>query len=201
MRPTFIIIILLLLAGCVGMDYDKISDEVVYEPQIALPVGSFGYQFNNAHELPGNIPPIGDLTPIDVEMEDTLFFSLNDSFESEEYITKAYLHYDIVNRYPAKGTLHIYYIENLRSAIEVTPTEGIQVDEAVIDENGIITKESKETSFIEVTDHIDGFLSADQMILELEVNDLVLTNEVRLNFNRYSIQSSLGVRVELKFEN
>ena len=201
MRPTFIIIILLLLAGCVGLDYDKISDELVYEPEIALPVGSFGYQFNNAHELPGDIPPIGDLTPIDVVLEDTLFFRLNESFESEEYIKRVYLHYDLVNRYPAKGTLRFYYLESFGSITEITPADGISVDEAIIDENGIITKEAKETSFIEVTEHVDGLFSADQMIIELEVNDLILSNVVRLHFNKYSIQTSLGLRVELNIEN
>lgn len=202
MRPTLIIIILLLFAGCVGLDYDKISDEVVYEPEIALPVGYFGYQFNNAHELPGDIPPIGDLTPVDVLLRDTLFFSLGGSSGLEDYnIQVIYLHYDIVNRYPAKGIMRLFYASGSGTVVEITPSGGIEVDEAIIDENGIITKESKETSFIDVTEHIDGLLSADQMIIELEVNDLVLTNVIRLNFNKYSIQTSLGVRVELKFEN
>ncbi|MCU4166197.1 hypothetical protein [Carboxylicivirga caseinilyticus] len=200
MKPTLIILIVFLLFGCVGMEYDKISDEVVYEPTIALPVGSFSYDFDNAYQIPGEIPMIGDLTPVDVVLNDTLFFSLNDSFESREYIQKAFLHYDIVNRFPAKGILRLYYLDNSFNAVEFTPAGGVEVEPAGIDDTGVITKESKETSFVEITDHLDGLYAADRIIIELEVSDLILTNEVRLNFNKYSIKSSVGVRVELKFE-
>nr|WP_321406473.1 hypothetical protein [uncultured Carboxylicivirga sp.] len=200
MKPSLIILIVLLLFGCVGMEYDKISDEVVYEPTIALPVGSFSYDFDNAYQIPGEIPMIGDLTPVDVVLNDTLFFSLNDSFEAREYIQKAFLHYDIVNRFPAKGILRLYYLDNSSNAVEFTPVGGVEIEPASIDDTGIITKEAKETSFVEITDHLDGLYAADRIIIELEVSDLVLTNEVRLNFNKYSIKSSVGVRVELKFE-
>nr|WP_319400823.1 hypothetical protein [uncultured Carboxylicivirga sp.] len=201
MRYVFFILIMVFFAACVKIETDKISDEVNYEPELAFAVGSFSYMVDSVPDFPGPMPPIGDLTPVDIVLSDTLFFSLYDSFKQDtNVIKKAYLHYDFVNRYPANVIMHLYYSNSRRGQNELTPVEGIELKAAKINEEGKVINEAVETSFIDVTDKIGDLLGADQIIIVMEVKELSLSEEIRQNIDNYSIVSSIGVRVKLKFK-
>jgi hypothetical protein len=182
------------------MDLDKISDELSYSPNISLPVGSSLMHYERVNDLP--IPPLPDLVPITFSVTDTLYLNINDVFGARESIQTLGFQYDNTNRYPAKVKMQLYYIDESGNNNYLTPVDGIRLEEAEINDDGFVTKEYKNLLAPEPLseEQIDGLFETDKVVIELTIINLVLTPNVRENFNSYFALSAVGVQAQLLIE-
>jgi len=181
------------------MDTDKISQDILYEPAIALPVGTMRLEYESVDDLPVPNPP--NNTPTTFTERDTLFFSITDSFESREYIKSMFFRFDNINRFPATVGVKLFLIDDLGNSVYLTPDDGFIMDPAELNVFGQVIDYHQGIEDIPLTDEqIDLLLTTDRIVIELTVSDLVLTPEIRENFQFYYIQSAIGVEANLRIE-
>ncbi len=200
MKGLTVILIALMLVSCIGLDLDKISDELSYSPNISLPVGNLLVHYDRVNDLP--VPPLPDLVPITFTVRDTLFLNINDVYGARESIYSLGFQYDNTNRYPAEVKMELYYIDASGTNNYLTPTDGIRLEAAETNGEGFVIKEIKSLIPPEPLsdDQIDGLFETDRLIIELTIINLVLTPNIRENFSYYSAYSAVGVQAQLLIE-
>lgn len=201
MKYVVFIMLVLMVLGCIGLDTDTISEDIVYEPSLAIPVGEFMLQYDDVYDFPVIPPP--DNVPVSFTQRDTFYFNLGESFKKRENIQSMFFRLDNTNRFPATVIARIFFIGNAGDEFHLTPSEGIEMPPAELNLYGQVIDYYKEWTDLEPlsADDIDRLIALDRMVVELTIVDLELTPEIRENMQFYYIQCSAGVEADLKIKN
>jgi len=186
---------LVLLYSCLGLESENISDNIPYQPNVSLPVGKLLMQYESITDLP--VPPPIGLFPVTFTDRDTVFFRLDENIFVRDNIKYLKLRFDTTNRFPAQIEVELYYINSNGEKSYLT-NEPIIVPAAVIDTEGIITREQTDLTDVMLSDEqIDDMTWVSQYLIQVTVRDLVMTPVVRNEIANYSVRSALGAEAHL----
>lgn len=201
-RYTILIFILMVLAGCTGIETDKLSDDLEYRPNLSVPLGKLTAQYDELYELPVDLPDPIDSEPVSWEETEIMYFDLEASISERKYILSMLLQFDIVNRYPAAMEVELYLVDALGQETALT-TSPIELEAAQIDESGAIVQPANTDPYpyqLPLSDEqIDALLDAQELIAKGVVKDILLSNAIVNNFSSYQLDAAVGVQAQVDF--
>lgn len=190
---------LFLLPSCLGLEVDKVSESVLYEPTVSLPLGWSEQQYDSVDDLPVLVPP--DYEPFSFTEEDRIAIDLSEVYNHREYLVSLLLRFDITNKFPANTTFEILYIDAPGNEHPLNSASPIEVEKANVNEDGVVISATKSLHDIPIDEaDLDGLFNARYLLIRLHIYDLTLTPFIRSHFNTYSTNCAIGVRAQTSIQ-
>jgi len=188
-----------LLTSCYKTDPDMVSNELTWNPDLSLPVGTATYSISQKDAE--NID-VGDFyTTPPSAWYDTLEFNVSEMVDYRENIDSVIFRINLTNEFPAQGEIHVFYPPgNAAPEYEysLTGEHPIEIAPGEIDKNGEVTIPSKLRRDIPMTSkQIDDLMNSQRLIIRTVVRGLFVTQEIKNNLTKYRFITQVGVRVKI----
>lgn len=184
---------ILILFGCMGIDFDKVSDNTLASPNISLPLGKIEAQYEDFNSLPVAPPP--GLEPVSFTVSDTIYYRWNETKMPRSEIIYMMLRFDSENRFPAEVEIGLYHRDDIFGDLTAINYEPIVLPPARIGLGGTLVSATTDLTDIMLDEAQTGdLISADTLVIIMNINDLVLSQQVIDNLHNYSVRSAIGVQ-------
>ncbi len=201
MKPIHTILTLMIvsLSACIGLDLNEISEDLIYSPELAIPIGKIDAQFISINQLPIELPDTPE--PLTFTKNDTVFFELAENVESPKQIVRVILKINSTNSFPAGIRIQMAYEDFDGSFIDLTQDHPIYLSPVEVNlEGNIINTNVQVTEFELSKEQIDGLLSVGRIIFMSTFEDFILDQTTQQKLQKYSVKISSGARVLLRVD-
>lgn len=195
MKRTYINIIILLitsiiLSSCFKTDIDKISDKVIWNPNISIAAGTI---YSTVDTSIIDTLNIGEI--LDIRVNDTLFFNFTNMADGKDkYFKSMMFRINMTNEYPVSCEISMFY----NDTVLLYPNP-IIIDAGKIDNNGISTIPSNKSEDIIITDSkvISEIINIKHFIISVLIKSIKVTPEIKNNLNKYRFKAQLGTQMQI----
>ncbi len=184
-------------SSCYKIDPDMISDDLIWSPDISLPLGDV--QASLSQREADAIPPN---THVSKQLYDTLKFSLSDIVISDrDEIDSVMIRLNMVNEFPAQAHIFVFYPENGQSLDydrSLTGDKPIIIAPGKIDDTGKSTIPSKKQTDIWLTSlQVDDLYTSDILVIRTDIIDMIITQPVKDNLAKYKFTTQIGLQAKI----
>jgi len=195
MKRTYINIIILLitsiiLSSCFKTDIDKISDKVIWNPNISIAAGTI---YSTVDTSIIDTLNIGEI--LDIRVNNTLFFNFTNMADGKDkYFKSMMFRINMTNEYPVSCEISMFY----NDTVLLYPNP-IIIDAGKIDNNGISTIPSNKSEDIIITDSkvISEIINIKHFIISVLIKSIKVTPEIKNNLNKYRFKAQLGTQMQI----
>ncbi len=185
---------LLIVSGCVKEDYSKVSKSLVFKPNVSVPIGSRNVTVSK---------PLGNLTVDTLIATDTIDFAFSDLGANRKYVETLMFRVQTTNSYPAKALVSVdYYDANGIILGSFTKLDPLILSNPSVDSVAGTTGSITNLKDIFLTSgEIDQLENAKKIIVTTVMTDMVLSNALLLNWDKFSVAVTVGMQAQLIKEN
>ena len=183
-----------LLGGCVNNDYTKISDSILFKPNYSLPIGAQ----NSVVPTPLSNNDLGT-----VALSDTIEYSLTDIADKREYIEWLMFRVSSSNSYPAEVQVSVdYYDEGWNFLGSFTSSNPFIIAKPTVDASkGTTGTNSNQVDYFISDSDIDQVIKMNYILITTTITNVTLSDELRANWNDFTIYTTVGIQAQLRKQN
>jgi len=194
---VWVFMAVLVFSSCYKTDPDMISDDLVWSPDISMPLGDV--QASLSQREADAIPPNTHVSKV---LYDTLKFSISDIVISgRDQIDSVMIRLNMVNEFPAQARIFVFYPESgqpLDYDRSLTGDEPILIAPGKIDDSGKSTIPSKKQTDIWLTSkQIDDLYTSHILVIRTDIIDMIITQPVKDNLTEYKFTTQIGLQAKI----
>jgi hypothetical protein len=189
-NAIILLIINMLFASCFKTDIDKISDEIIWNPNISIAAGTIFSQLDTTQTDTINIGEI-----VTFEVSDTLFFNFTNMSDGKEQFFKSMMfRIKMTNEFPVVCEFLMYY----NDTVLLYPNP-ITIPAGTIDSSGVCTKPSIKSEDIMIKDNqtIKDIINIKHFLIKATIKNVNITPAIQKNLNNYRFKAQLGTQMEI----
>ncbi len=186
----------LLFTSCYKTDPEMISDDLIWTPDISLPLGDVTASLSQ--KVADAIPPDTHVSKI---LYDTIKFEITDLVVSgRDEIDSVMIRLNLVNEFPAEGRVFVFYTaygQPLDYDRSLTGDVPVLIAPGKIDDSGKSTIPSKKQTDIWMTSsQIDDLFESNIIVIRTDIIDMIITQPVKDNLTNYKFTTQIGLQAK-----